>query len=266
MPTGPLRGHFSRSRSLADFNRKFGKDAVQKEISKALRSQKIVRVLEIGCGEGRVLMELRKLYPQIELHGINKSPWAAMKGSQSLKRTATFYDILTNNELKNARLPKIYFCNAEKLRFKDCFFDLVISQVSIQYVKRKDILLSEIWRVLKKNGVALLNIDSYQEPIPDFLMHETPRFTIFKDGKDYPAGRLFQVLANKGYDIRYFISTEKEKDVKKTRYNVIFRKNKDSPLKLNLKFDDVSSFDLRNINEEKDNWSIYWGYRSVYYI
>jgi len=78
MAKGPKRGHFSRSRSLEDFSRKFGKDILQKLIQKALSKDK-VRVLEIGCGEGRVLMELKKLFPNIELHGINKSPWSAMK-------------------------------------------------------------------------------------------------------------------------------------------------------------------------------------------
>lgn len=141
----PNRGHFSRSRSLDDFNKKFSKDIVQKLIRKALFKGEQVRVLEIGCGEGRVLMGLRKLFPTIELHGINRKPWAAMKGSSSLKRTATYYDIFTSSELKEVSLPKIYFYDAQELKFPDNYFDLIISQVSIQYVARKDLLLEEVW-------------------------------------------------------------------------------------------------------------------------
>src|SRR3990167_1277863 len=104
MKRGPKRGHFSRSRGLDDFNERFSQHIVQKHIKKALSQQKIVRVLEIGCGEGRVLMELRKLFPTIELHGINKKPWDVMQCSESLKETALHYKIFKNEELKNINL------------------------------------------------------------------------------------------------------------------------------------------------------------------
>ena len=57
------RGHFSRSRSLADFNQRFYPNFLENNIDLALKRNNKVRVLEVGCGEGRVLMELRKLYP-----------------------------------------------------------------------------------------------------------------------------------------------------------------------------------------------------------
>lgn len=264
-PAGPKRGFFSRSRSLADFNRKFSKNIIEKTIKNALKSNKKVRVLEIGCGEGRVLMELRKMFPQVELHGINKKPWMAMKGEQSLKRTGTYYKIFKRSEITRIKLPKIYFYSIEKLKFKDNFFDLVISQVSIQYIPRKDKVLEEVWRVLKSGGKAFLNIDTAQDNFPDFLNYTTPRFIIYKEGKIYPVKRLIRDLKNKGYDISYTTSCSKESGMVKERVNLIMYKNKHCELKLNLNFDETSSFDLRLLKKEIEGSPV-MGYRSVFRI
>lgn len=262
---GPKRGHFSRSRSLSDINRKFGNTLIEKAIKNAISKNRVVRVLEIGCGEGRVLMELRKKFPDVELHGINKRPWSAMEGQESLKETATYYNIFKPSEIKKIKLPKIYFYDAKKLNFKDNYFDVVISQVSIQYVDRKDLLLEEVWRVLKKDGNAFLNIDGKFGNLPDFLNLETPRFVIYKNHKIFPVKDLINQVKRKGFDIRYTLTKENENNLLKTRVNIIICKNKQTKLKFNLKFDKVSSFDLnllRDPNTDKDN--IYWGFRSVF--
>src|SRR3990167_1710614 len=148
MSRGPKRGHFSRTRDLAAFNKKFSPNILEKTIKSRLKINSNVKALEIGCGEGRVLMELAKLFPDIELHGINKKPWAVMRGTSSLKITGTHYKIFTTSEVKKIKLPTIHFANAKKLDFKDNYFDLIYSQVAIQYVDRKDQLIEEVWRVL----------------------------------------------------------------------------------------------------------------------
>lgn len=265
MAEGPKRGFFSRSRGLEDFNRKFSKNIVEKTIKRALKPQKEVRVLEIGCGEGKVLMELRKQFPNIELHGINKKPWQAMKGSVSLKRTATLYKIFTQSEVKKIKLPKIHFYDASKLKFKDDYFDIVISQVAIQYVKRKDELLEEVWRVLKKGGKAFLNLDTVSENFPDYLRHDSPRFIIYKNGRVYPLKRYIQDLKKSGYDISYRTYSEIDNKEKKKRINVIMNKNKKSKLKLKLIFDELSSLNMGKLKKIINN-SLPIGYRSVYRI
>jgi hypothetical protein len=90
--TSPLmpsvgRGHFSRCRSLADYDAKFGEGVITDTLSE-LASRPDVRLLEIGCGEGRVLMELRRSFPNLDRSGINRNPWPAMRCSQSLVETA----------------------------------------------------------------------------------------------------------------------------------------------------------------------------------
>lgn len=266
MKKGPKRGYFSRSRSLLQFNEKFGKGVLEKNIEKALTNNKTVRVLEIGCGEGRILMELRKIFNKIELYGINKKPWGAMKGSKSLKKTALFYKIFNRNELKNIKLPKIFFYDASKLKFKSNYFNLIYSQVSVPYVKRKDRLLEEIWRVLKINGIALLHIDTKQNNYPDFLKHETPRFIIYRKEKQYPLKRLIKNACNNEFNISYSTYTQKKPDLVSVGVRIIMNKNKNSYLNLNLYFEEISSFDLNRLDPEKKNKDIFWGYRSVYKI
>lgn len=254
----PKRGHYSRSRGLDKMEEKFGHGSIVKAIENALKLEDRVRVLEIGCGEGRVLMELRKLFPDIELHGINKKPWPAMKGSQSLKKTALFYKIFTQAELKDIRLPKIHFYDAKELRFNDSYFDVIISQVAIPYVARKDLLLKEAWRVLKKGGTAFLHVDSMEDSYPDFMQHETPRFIIYRNEKEYLLKQLAGNLRKNGFDITY--------DTKGGKARIILNKNTQRQLKLGLEFDALSSFNLNTLNEENENWHVYWGYRSVYRI
>lgn len=264
MGRGPKRGRFSRTRDLAAFNKKFSPNILEKTIKSKLKNNQKVNVLEIGCGEGRVLMQLRKLFPNIELHGINKKPWIAMRGSSSLKTTGTHYKIFTPSEVKKVKLPTIHFTDAKKLKFKDKYFDLIYSQVAIQYVDRKDQLLEEVWRVLKPGGKAFLNIDARTENVPDFLDFTTPRFIIYKDNKIYPLKSFIKDINKSGFDIKYKTSVEKEKGETKKRINLVITKNINKKLNLNLKFDEPSSFNLNVLNEEKNRWSMYWGYRSVY--
>lgn len=259
----PTRGHFSRSRSIDDLTRKLKVD-----IRKYVKNAKApVRVLELGCGEGRVLMQLRKLFPASELYGINKSPWPAMKGSQSLKRTGTYYKIFTKKEINKIKLPKIYFYDAsKKLRFKDNYFDVIYSQVAIHYFERKDMLLEEVWRVLKPGGYAFLHIDTYGKHYPDFMQHPSPRFLIYKNDKLYPLKNFVSDLKKKGYDVSYKNRLAKpEPNLFLHGVNLFLHKNKKN-LKLNLKFDEQSSFNLMKLAKTEKDKHIFWGHRSVYRI
>lgn len=264
------RGHFSRSRNLFDF--RFSKE-LQKDITKRVRTSKQVKVVEIGCGEGRVLMELKKQFPSLELYGINKKPWPAMKGISSLRRTGVYYEIFTKEELKNIKLPKISFYDASKLKFKSNSVDIIYSQVAIHYVQRKDLLLEEVWRVLKPGGIAFLHIDNYHESYPDFMQFRTPRFIIYhKDGKVVMLKSFVHSLKKKGFSISLVEDAKKSKNIQKELRHlgpaigtsIIIRKTTHNPLRLNLIFDKVSSFNLSTHEHRKELPSFFWGYRSVF--
>jgi SAM-dependent methyltransferase len=264
--SGSQRGYISRGRSLADFNAKFTDCVVENTLKDAIASNESVRLLEIGCGEGRVLMELRKIFPSIEIHGINKKPWPAMKGQKSLLTTGTHYKIFSREEVGRVELPIPHFYDATQLRFPDNYFDVVISQVSIYQFKRKDLLLREVWRVLKKGARAFLHVDSMCEGYPDFLNQETPRFVIYKNKKTYPFKRFIEELRDKNYDISCRIAFGKQKDdagIRRT--SIVMHKNTDAELHLDLIFDARSSFDL-SVLEKIVNGDKLVGYRSVYQL
>jgi len=259
MVRSPKRGHFGRSRSLDDFNKRFGPESLQRIIKDALAKKEKVRILEIGCGEGRVLMELRKLFHQVDLYGINKEPWPAMKGQESLRRTGTLYKIFKKGEINAIKLPKIYFYDATKIMFKDNYFDVIYSQTSIPYFERKDKLIEEIYRVLKVGGKALLHIDSFENYYPDFMRQDTPRFIIYNEGKLLNLPEFFRRF--KSYGINAELRTQK--NAKKT-YLEITKKIK-KRLILGLNFDENSSFRLINVVNGSHS-DIFWGYRSVFSI
>jgi ubiquinone/menaquinone biosynthesis C-methylase UbiE len=264
--SGSKKIYISRGRSLADFNAKFGHRVVENTLRDALASRGSVRLLEIGCGEGRVLMELRKLFPSIEIHGINKKPWPAMKGQESLIATVKNYKIFSGEEVKNIEFPILHFYDATQLRFPDNYFDVVISQVSIYQFKRKDLLLQEVWRVLKKNAKAFLHLDSTYEGYPDFLNQETPRFVIYKNNNSYPFKRLIKEVREKKYDITCKIEPgQQENDANLRRTTIVMRKNIDAEINFGLTFDELSSFDLSLIGKIY-NGDMLVGYRSVFQL
>lgn len=260
------REYISRRRSLADFNAKFSDSLVENTLRDAIASHESVRLLEIGCGEGRVLMELRKLFPSVEIHGINKKPWPAMKGQKSLITTGTNYKIFTKEEARNVELPIPHFYDATQLRFPDHYFDVVISQVSIYQVKRKDLLLQEVWRVLKNGARAFLHMDSTCEGYPDFLNQETPRFVIYKNSKLYPFKKFIEELRDKKYNIICKIALGQQgDDANLRRTNIVMHKNTEAELNLGLTFDELSSFDLSVLGKIFNGDKIV-GYRSVYQL
>jgi ubiquinone/menaquinone biosynthesis C-methylase UbiE len=258
--------YLSRNRNLGDFDAKFGRGIIESKLRKALRSCEPVRLLEIGCGEGRVLMELRKLFPAVELHGINKKPWPAMKGPKSLIATAANYGIFTKEEARRVSLPALHFYDATELRFPGGYFDVVISQVSFYLMKRKDLLLEEVWRVLKKGGKAFLHVDSMYEDYPDFISQETPRFIIYKNKRLHPLRRFIKEMRVKGYDITCkmaFGNQAGDKDLKRT--HIVMHKNTEACLELSLSFDELSSFDLSVLGKIFKGDKLV-GHRSVFHM
>lgn len=258
---GPERGYFSRSRGLGNFNTLFGTDKIQSAICERIKAvrDRPTRVLEIGCGEGRALLELRKQFPEIELHGWNKEPWPAMRGKASLPQVAIYHKIFTEAELQNISLPEIHFGNAEKLTHADGYFDVIISQVSIHYMERKDFLLQEVWRTLAPGGLAFLQVDSNHNEGPDYMRENSPRFIIYDLGSRISLESLVEEQIANGFNIR----VQYKQDRSPCPVLVLMEKNCNQALALDLHYDGRASIDLMKfMGPETKNF--FWGFRSVF--
>ena len=250
-----------RIRGLDKMERRFGKNKpLEKFIKKRLKSEKIVRVLEFGFGEGKCLLDLRTIFQdkRVELYGIsNKKEGGMHRRSDFVKNAKRFKLPIPKPTL----LPKPFFYDAGAgLKFKSNYFDIIISQIAFHYVGDKSKLLEEFWRVLKPQGKAFLNIDSYETRYPDFLQinKETPRFVIYANNKLIKLSTHLNKFRKKGFDVRF-----KKKKNSVLRF-VLMKKSKTKPLKLGLTFDDESSFNLTIFNRQKKIRGVWWGTRSVF--
>lgn len=101
------------------------------------------RVLDVGCGKGFLLHELRKLLPGLEVRGIDISEYAIENSPSEIR-------------------PFLSTGNANRLEFADQSFDLVISLGTLHNLYVYDLFaaLGEIQRVTKSD--AYFMTESYR--------------------------------------------------------------------------------------------------------
>jgi ubiquinone/menaquinone biosynthesis C-methylase UbiE len=107
--------------------------------------KKTIKILEIGCGTGHtaaIILNDAKL----KYYGIDSSKWMIKSTKKRLK------DLSIQNAVLN-------LCQNHKLDFESNYFDVVFceSVLAIQSLEEVDVLLSEIFRVLRKDGMFLAN-------------------------------------------------------------------------------------------------------------
>ena len=136
-----------------------------KELERILVNPATSRILEIGCGQGESLRDLRKQYPHIEYHGVD----IAMQ--KFIERPT-----------KGVYLHEM---DAQKLGFPEGHFDIVFSAIAFPYVVDKLRAMRESHRVLKPNGKGIITIDpSYFVPSGEILIpSQTLATDIFWDAR-----------------------------------------------------------------------------------
>ncbi len=150
----------SRSRGLDHFHEKVKPFSILNEIErlKKEKPENQIKVLELGTGYGRVLIELRRKFPSIQLTGVNLKPNELFGKKEDYARTALHFGVFTKAELKNIQLPEVVFTNIDNgnvLPFKDGKFDLIFSQSTLQHIKHKFELLLEMHRIMAPEGVSM---------------------------------------------------------------------------------------------------------------
>ncbi len=140
--TATLDARFYQEKSWGSLGIKEGKDLPTLKLRYLMellrkRKRRDARLLEIGCGSGRILASLRARDPDIRLTGVDLS-----EGQIALAR-------------KDNAGKRITFVagNGERLPFRASSFDYVIFLDVIEHVERPDALLREAARVLREGGL-----------------------------------------------------------------------------------------------------------------
>ena len=105
------------------------------------------KILDIGCGKGFLLYEIKKLLPSIEVSGIDISNYGLKNSKSEISK------FLTPGKAQ------------EKLNFDDKYFDLVISLGTLHNLKLSELKLSlkEITRVGKNHYVMVESFTNEEE-------------------------------------------------------------------------------------------------------
>lgn len=100
------------------------------------------KILDVGCASGWFLSEIYKAYPSADCYGID------------------IYDKAIKHGKKIYPHLKLSLADAYKLPYKDNFFDVVVCTEVLEHVDNSQAVLTEIKRVIKKDGVAIIELDS----------------------------------------------------------------------------------------------------------
>jgi len=166
----------SRSHSLDDFNLKIKPFRLEELITEIYEKNRLAgektRIMEIGVGNGRVLMELKRKFPEIEFYGINREKTHTLYRRESFLMTALKFGIMNEREMENMTLPYLVFADLDfggRIPYDNSKFDLVFSQSVIPYIRYTIELFNEIMRILKPGGISVhsdvTGINIYQDGV-----------------------------------------------------------------------------------------------------
>jgi ubiquinone/menaquinone biosynthesis C-methylase UbiE len=154
-----------RGRGLDKLEERAGPVCRQIE-TRLIGAKRKLRLLEVGCGYGVALMQLRHRFrDRVELMGTNREE---SHGNRDAMLTAALLcDVSAVADVQSVTLPTITYCDAaDGLPFDDRSFDLVVSQMCVQYITDKILLLREAARVLRDDGIAMIHTPLNRPTIP----------------------------------------------------------------------------------------------------
>ncbi len=119
------------------FNKKTRDEKRDRKIFQTLNLPREGKILDVSCGDGRLLKTIENNFPNLELHGVDITP-----GYLAL----------------NSHLSKINFHTTEvtSLPFEDNHFDVTICALSLHHYKNISDALTQIARVTKPGGQVYL--------------------------------------------------------------------------------------------------------------
>ena len=123
----------NKNEYLSDFNLKWPK------LKKFISLERGAVIVDFGCGNGRVIQEMKKINPQAEYIGLDVSEMA-LKSAAAILPDCKFYKIEDGGNLP----------------LENNFVDFVFSSEVIEHIYDTENAFSEISRILKPGGKLLL--------------------------------------------------------------------------------------------------------------
>lgn len=159
------------------------------------------RVLDIGCGTGINVSYMLRSYPEIkEIVGIDNSEEMIHIAEKNISNHKSTFKL----------------SNMQKMPFKDNYFDLIYSKLTIHYSPSLRETFSEIHRVLKKGG-RLVFMDThpimgmYFKPSKSYFINEDATFPLSGGKSDmevthptYKVSDYVTAVLNCGFSIEKF--------------------------------------------------------------
>jgi len=260
--------HWGKSRGLKEAEKRL--DDIVSDVRKLLIKHKKIKILEIGCGYGKVLLEFKRIFKnRIDTYGINLESGL---NKNLIKKFALEHKIFSKDNI-DENLPKIYHLDAgKKLLFRSGSFDFIFSQECFRYIKDKALFLEEVNRILKRGGIAkidtgrrsnkkIISLKKYVlqinfKNIKKILSANYMKKTICCNLKLRTEERI-EILGNgKKIDFFDYIRKFKNIQIKKARLDRYLIIHKDKNFKLNLKL--IKVIDFNKIDDK------YIGYKSIY--
>jgi len=136
LKNGGDKYHSRNKKKIIDFKKELLCKKIENSIKKI--KQKKINVLEVGCGDAQRLIYLKKRFQSINFFGIDPS-------SEAIK----------NKKKSNINLSK---STADKLPFKESFFDIIIYGFCLYLVDDQDLIkiVLEAERVTKKKSLIII--------------------------------------------------------------------------------------------------------------
>jgi ubiquinone/menaquinone biosynthesis C-methylase UbiE len=119
------------------FSKMLGADRVRRRLIEQAALRKDQRVLEIGCGTGSLIVDLKKRHPDVEVIGLDPDPKALDRAHRKARRARVALELDRG------------FAN--ELPYSEATFDRVLSCLMFHHIPahEKDATLREVRRVLK---------------------------------------------------------------------------------------------------------------------
>ncbi len=179
----PAAGHDLFLPLYDPLNRLLGSDRARRALIDQSHLEPGQRVLDVGCGTGTLLLQIRRAFPSTELTGIDPDPKALARARLKAERGQAAL-----------RLDEGY---ADALPYPDGAFDRVFSSLMLHHLEEGDRtkMFSEVRRVLAPEGSFHLMDIAGPEASDGFLARLLHRHARLKDNS---ASRILDAMRQSG--------------------------------------------------------------------